>query len=509
VPPATCYSSSHLLIQTLWRVSCLSRREFVVLVLLFGASLPAVTTRLYSSDEVQYFAYLRSLWFDHDVSFENEYRYFYDHDIAQSAGFHETFLERKTAAGRRVNYGTMGCAVLWAPFYAIGDAAARVMRAAGRDVAVDGFSKPYVVAVAFGSAFWGFAAILLSIAAARRITGRAGSIAAGIAVWLGTPLLFYMYVAPPFSHACSAFAVALFVTVWLHVRGQWSVGGVVALGLSAALVAMVREQDIFFLAGPAVDFGLTAGRMLFVEGAGKRATGKVAITAIAGCAVFAIGYLPQLLAYNALNGGPWPASDVQRKMTWYSPHALQVLASPEHGFLFWTPLAVLSLAGLVALRVGWRGLKPDGTSKVRLKPDTTEITEDDRRRIGACALLMVALQVYISGVVESWTVAGAFGQRRFVCLTILLVIGLAALLSSLSTVPRRAVAVLTALTVWWNLALIAEFSTQLMDRQRLELKKNAYDAFVTIPRMAPGLAYRYLTRRETFYKPRPASGTER
>jgi hypothetical protein len=196
-------------------------------------------------------------------------------------------------------------------------------------------------------------------------------------------------------------------------------------------------------------------------------------------------------------------------MTWYSPHALQVLASPEHGFLFWTPLAVLSLAGLVVLRVGWRGLKPDGTSKVRLTPDTTEITEDDRRRIGACALLMVALQVYISGVVQSWTVAGAFGQRRFVCLTILLVIGLAALLSSVSTVPRRAVAVLTALTVWWNLALIAEFSTQLMDRQRLELKKNAYDAFVTVPRMAPGLAYRYLTRRETFYKPRPASGAER
>ena len=70
-------------------------------------------------------------------------------------------------------------------------------------------------------------------------------------------------------------------------------------------------------------------------------------------------------------------------------------------------------------------------------------------------------------------------------------------------------AVLTALTVWWNLALIAEFSTQLMDRQRLELKKNAYDAFVTIPRMAPGLAYRYLTRRETFYQPRPAGGAER
>ena len=75
----------------------LSRRELLVLALVFAVSLPAVTARLYSSDEVQYFSYLRSLWFDRDVSFENEYRYFYDHQIAQSAGYHETFLERQTA----------------------------------------------------------------------------------------------------------------------------------------------------------------------------------------------------------------------------------------------------------------------------------------------------------------------------------------------------------------------------------------------------------------------------
>ena len=43
---------------------------------------------------------------------------------------------------------------------------------------------------------------------------------AALAVWLGTPLLFYMYVAPPFSHACSAFAVALFVWTWMRVRGS-------------------------------------------------------------------------------------------------------------------------------------------------------------------------------------------------------------------------------------------------------------------------------------------------
>jgi len=46
---------------------------------------------------------------------------------------------------------------------------------------------------------------------------------------------------------------------------------------------------------------------------------------------------------------------------------------------------------------------------------------------------------------------------------------------------------------------MAEFGTSMMDRQRLELKRNAYDAFVTLPRMAPDLIRRYFTERSSFY----------
>ncbi len=484
-----------------------SPRELTALALVFAASLPAVTARLYSSDEVEYLSYLRSLWFDRDVSFENEYQYFYDHDIAQAEGFHETFLERSTTAGRRVNYATMGCAVLWAPFYGIADLATRAARATGRDVAGDGYSRPYVAAVAYGSAFYGFAAILLSVAAARRIVGPRGAMVSAALVWLGTPLLFYMYVAPPFSHACSAFGVALFVTLWLHVRESWSVRGTILLGLSAALMAMVREQDVFFAIGPAFDWaiaaaqgagltaqgsGLTAqGSGLTAQGSGLRAQGRgraqgsgvwgKLVAAGAGCLAFVAGFSPQLLAYNALNGYPLPAADVTRKMTWYAPHGLQVLASPAHGFFVWTPLAILAIAGLVLL-----ALRRDSQA----------------RRVGWSALLMIASQAYIAGSVESWTVAGAFGQRRFVAVTILLVIGLSALWSALRDTPRRVVAVAAAVCVWWNLALMAQFALRLMDRQRVEPARNAYHAFVTLPRMLPTLAYRYLFDRSSFYEGR-------
>jgi hypothetical protein len=124
------------------------------------------------------------------------------------------------------------------------------------------------------------------------------------------------------------------------------------------------------------------------------------------------------------------------------------------------------------------------------------------RRIGACMLLMVGLQVYVSGAVASWTVAGAFGQRRFVSVTIFLVVGLAALRQWIrADAMRRATHVAIVICVWWNLALTAEFGTSMMDRQRLDLRQNAYDAFVTLPRMAPRLVYRYFTERASFYKP--------
>ena len=486
----------------------LSRRELFFLLALFIASLPAVTARLYSSDEVEYFSYLRSLWFDHDVSFENEYQYFYDHRIAQTPDFHQTFLELETATGRRINYGTIGCAILWTPFYAVADVTTRVLRSMGRPIEADGYSQPYVSAVAYGSAFYGFAAIVMAVAAARQVIRRY-EFSSGLAVWLGTPLLFYMYVAPPFSHACSAFALALFVSVWLKVRQTWSPRGIVVLALTAALMAMVREQDLVCVLGPAVDFGLTEfkgkGKRESASGPSEarsrraRASGcgapravsnaKPLIVVLVGGVAFLIGYLPQLIAYQALNGFPRPSPLVTRKMFWHSPHALQVLLDPEHGFFFWTPLALLALAGLILLIAVPRSVIGD------------EAERGEVRQIAACMLLMVATQIYISGAVESWTVAGAFGQRRFVAVTIFLVIGLAAFRCwAGSRLARIATNVLIGLCVWWNLALTLEFGTSMMDRQKLELRRNAYDAFVTLPRTAPKLFYRYFTNRSSFYK---------
>lgn len=465
-----------------------ARHAWLAPILAFLLTLPFVTTRIYASDEVQYFAYLRSLWFDRDVSFENEYRHFYETGVTRNAAFHETFLERTTEAGRRINFATIGCALLWSPFYAAADAATRVRQGSPGAPPPDGFSQPYITAVAWASAFYGWLGLALAVAAVRRLAGpRAGTtrraaIAAAVAL-AGTPLVFYMFVAPPMSHATSAFTVALVLYTWLRVRERWTAAGCVALGLAGALAAMVREQDAFVLAGPAVD---ALWRLARAGTARERL--RLAGVFMAGLGACALAYLPQAAAYLALNGHVGPSRLVARKMSWTSPHAFEVLASPAHGFFVWTPLAAVGLAGL-----WWLPRLAAGR---------------DGRRIAGVLGLVAALQVYVAGSVESWTVAGAFGQRRFVALTAVLVIGWAALLHAVAPGWRRALALLLAASTWWNISLMAQFGAGLMDRQRLEPARIAYNTFVVVPRLLPTLAWRYVFDRPSFYEQRKRLGQE-
>jgi hypothetical protein len=477
-----------------------SRRGVLVLLVVFALSLPAVTTRLYASDEIQYFAWLRSWVFDRDIDFENEYRHFHDSGIARNPLFHETFLVRVNENGRRINFGPIGSAVLWAPFYLAGHLWANVTGAA-----TDGFSHPYIAAIAYGSACYGFLAVLLSAAIARRVVGR--GLAASLAVAAGTPLLFYIYIAPPMSHANSAFVVSLFLWLWLRARERWRVRDSILLGLAGGLMAMVREQDVLFAVAPAIDFAIRRPRVSH-----PRSTSGVTpevLTALAGVAAFLVVFSAQLLAYQALNGHPGPTELTTRKLTWTSPHAFGVVLSPEHGLFFWTPLALVAIAGLVVLAFAAPNrLRSSSFGESTAALATAEgaalldpAVHPDARWIAALGLLMFALQVFVSGAVESWTVAGSFGQRRFVALTPLLTLGVAALFTRLDGSSwRHLLRLIVLLCIWWNVGLIVQFGAHRMDRQRLSIGTNAWTTFVELPREAPSLAWRYLTDRSSFYQ---------
>jgi hypothetical protein len=57
---------------------------------------------------------------------------------------------------------------LWSPFLILAHAGVLLYDHFGGEIAADGFSKPYLVAMAFGTAFYGFLAVLISFNLARR-----------------------------------------------------------------------------------------------------------------------------------------------------------------------------------------------------------------------------------------------------------------------------------------------------------------------------------------------------
>jgi hypothetical protein len=451
------------------------RARWLAIACLCLITLPAVATRPHTADEIEYFSFVRSLWFDRDVSFDNEYRYFADHRFTTDPGFRATFLDVETPTGLRPTFATIGAALLWLPFYAVTDAGVRVARALGATMPADGFSAPYLTAVAWASTVYGWLALALSVSVARQLGGRGAE--AAVAVAVGTPLLFYMYAQPGFAHACSAFVVALFVWTWMRVRTQWSVAGVATLAAIAALMTMVREQDAFIVIGPAADYAASVLGKLDAR-ALRAALVRLAVAAGA----FAVCFIPQAWAYLTINGHLGPSPVVANKMVWTAPWAMAVVFSPSHGWLAWTPLVAVALAGLIAGVVR----PPAGNPRLRT--------------VAVFLLVVVASQVYVSGSVATWTLAGAFGQRRFVGLTVCLVVGVAWLLARAAPPVRRFVVVpALVLAAWWNLGLAFQFGERSMDRQRLEPLRNARTTFLDLPGRVPAIVYRYLFARGSFY----------
>lgn len=441
------------------------------LALLFVLTLPLVTPRIRGADEIEYFAYLRSLVFDGDLEFGNEYRWFYERDPQGLEGFRRTFLERREPdTGNHINFAPLGTALLWSPFYLAAHAGVRAARAAGAEVAADGFSPPYVAAIAFGSALLAWLGLLLVHDALRR-RGGVGEPAATLAVaalWLGTPLLYYTTVAPGFSHAASVFAVSL--VAWLALRldalAETRLRDWAAAGAAVGLAGLVREQDALY--------GILPGGVLVWHTLRTGAWGRGAARGALLLGTAVLVFTPQLLAYEAINGAYAPSRLVARKMSWSSPHFLEVLFSPGHGLFLWSPLLLVAVAGL-------------GTALVRRRPP---------RMLPLLALALV-LQVWINGAVESWSQAGAFGSRRFVGATVLFAFGLGSLFESWTArgwrVPAAALALLAA---WWNVSLMVQFGLNLMDRQRLEWPEVAVNQVTEVPRRLGRVGLLYFTDRE-------------
>jgi hypothetical protein len=449
-------------------------RGALLIIAIFLLLLPLSTPRIYATDEVQYFAYLRSLYFDGDLDFRNEYQHFADLGLKNGdpAVFNALLRDNPSdpplipATGKYRNVAPIGSALLWSPGFVLADLLVRAANGLGARIPADGYSWPYIAAVCFMSALYSLLGLLMTYRLALRFSGVFAAALATVAVWLATPLIFYTYILMPWSHAGGFCLFALFLTLWLRDNGRAgapaqqvslaerrarrTLGMWALLGLVGGLMTITREQLGLLMILPAGE-GLVAyytairTRNQEPRTENQEATSGSRLSVLssiwqllAGHAVFLLAFgvalAPQLLAYQALYGRPRPSSTVEGKLDWYSPHFFDTLLDPRHGAFLWSLILLIGLIGLGWL---WR-----------------------RDRLLAALLLVGFLaQTYINGAISTWHLTRAFGFRRLIECTPIFVLGLAALLEWLRPrLGRWPLLIGGLLLIGWNAGLILNWT---------------------------------------------------
>jgi hypothetical protein len=376
------------------------------------------------SDGFYYFAYLRSIAFDRDVNFTNDYTLLGLGDKAH--------LFQPTPTGYAQSAWTVGPAIVWAPFFAAGHVVARQLSASDPNVTANGISFPYRQAVCIAGLFYALLGCWFCFRAAARFYPQHLAAAATAVVMSGSFMLWYIVKEPSMTHAPSMAAVAGFVWAWLATRNDRTTRQWAWLGALAGFMTLIRWQNAIFALLPACD----AIAALVASG---RSGDRVRFTrTLAGGALFTacatIAFAPQMIAWHSIYGTWLAVSPVGPQIRWSDPHLADILWSSRNGLFSWSPVLYCAAIGLVVFAVA-------------------------QPAVGIPALLALAAMTYFNACIQDWWGSAGYGGRRFDGTIPLFCIGAAAFGSSAVALarrhPLRIVGGAGALLVLWNLALMS------------------------------------------------------
>ncbi|MFQ5672336.1 MAG: tetratricopeptide repeat protein [Nitrospinales bacterium] len=294
-------------------------------------------TQIDPGDDTGYYAYLRSGFFDGDFDFINERNY--------------AHVEKFTPTGYVFNNWQIGQSILFLPFFLLGHFVALIYNKLGYAVSVDGYSPPYYLATALASQTYLFAGLLFLFNIVRERFRPFIAWTAVMAIWLGSPLIYYTFIRQRMAHTAEFFLAAVFLWFWLKERTSEDNYKHAIMGGILGFLCMVRLLDVAFLA-------LYLADQIFLVQSRKNLplSRKVKILFVrAGCfgGFFVLMLLPQFLAWHQLNGVSLPARHIafaERGLAAFSlsPFLVKLLSlflSTRWGLMLAAPVMVLGLIG--------------------------------------------------------------------------------------------------------------------------------------------------------------------
>lgn len=444
----------------------LTRPEWTILLCLFAVA-PFLLTFWVHGDGIGYVAYLRSAVVDRDLDLSDEFEHLATHIRADAWGVPVAFLSRSAhvpgvdptfhapqpdpVTGRVPSNFSIGPPIAWAPVYLIAHGLTLWRRTAGATGPADGYGGLYYLAIALSSFVFGAAGLLLAHRFACIAAPPREALWSALAMAGASPLLYYLYLAPSYSHALTVFTSGAFFLYWRRTRHADRAATWFRWGLLSGLLFLVHWNDVV-LALPV--FAAEAIRLL--RGGGAR-PGRALVRQLPTCAGAAgLGFLlvasPQLGVWQYLHGRPWVRYPVD--YLGFTPGGVWgTLWSARHGLFIWTPVALLAVIGLFLL------------------------SRRDRELAGV-SLVAVLLLVVSNATARDWWGGASFGMRRLVSATPLFALGFAVLLDDVrlawtrrtpvgspDTGRRAAIAgagLLAPLACFaftaWNLLLLAQYA---------------------------------------------------
>ncbi|HUK30094.1 MAG TPA: hypothetical protein VLV89_03210 [Candidatus Acidoferrum sp.] len=435
-----------------------------VLLILWILSLPLVNPWVHG-DGVGYYAYAHSLLINHNLQFENEWQTGNESFVAGRVGPNgEVLPGQYTETHHLDNHFSVGPAILWAPFLGLTHVAITTLNRFGMHLRADGFSRPYLLTMALATAGYGFLGLWLSFSLARKYVAEKWAFLATVGYWFASSLFVYMYLNPSWSHAHSLFAVVLFLWYWHRTRGSRTVPQWIIMGLLGALMVNIYYLNVILLLIPAFEAigdyfaairrtthpqisfaGLVGAHVLFV-------------------AVFLVGMLPTLVTRKIIYGHylstGYPGAS---EWNWTHPVFASVLFSSDHGLLSWTPILILAIAGLFLFR---------------------SYDKKFAMHLGAVCLIYF----YVISCYVNWDGMSSFGNRFFISLGPIFIIGLAAFFDRMCRWihSERKAFLISAFAVLcfmiWNIGFIFQWGDHLIPvRGQISWRTMAYNQVYVVP----------------------------
>ena len=448
-------------------VEAVSRRRLVtprrVLFLLLIISIPLLNPWVHG-DGVGYYAYLHSLLIEHNLDFTTEWR------MANA-----TFTELRTSAtgellpnqftrtGHVDNHFAVGPAILWAPFLVPLHGVLLALKSMGVGVTTDGYSRPYLWTMAFATLVYGFGGLWFSFAIARKYVGEWWALCGTVGIWFASSLPVYMYLNPSWSHAHSVFVVALFFWYWLRTREHRSLVQWIWLGLAAGLMVNVYYLNAIVL----LVLVCESVRRVWLELQRRRSNRNwkpILIGNFLFAGTFLAALLPTLVTRRIIYGSFFSTGyPGVSEWQWLHPRFITILFSSDHGLLSWTPVIAIALIGLVLFS-----------------------TID--RELAAYCFVVTIVFTYVIACYGNWDGISSFGNRFFLSLTPIFIIGLSvffARAASFFTSRRAAVAFAVstiAILALWNFAFIFQWGAHMVPvRGPISWRVMARNQFTEVP----------------------------